>query len=81
MEIKYVVRPGFTYNHDGYCYKVTAADLMRLYDVHPRECVVLENKDVKFTHKLSHYISLGYVFLYPRSDSNYGWLKQRQDAC
>ena len=81
MTIKYVVRPGFTYNRDGYCYKVTAADLIRLYDVCAHECVILENKDLKFTRKLGQYISLGYVFLYPRSDANYGWLKQKQDVC
>lgn len=76
MPIKYVLRPGYTYNHDGCSHRIDANHLIDLYDVPANECIVLENHDSKFNEKLYRYISLGYIFLYPRSDSNYSWLKQ-----
>ena len=76
MTIKYVLRPGYTYKHDGCSHRVDAENLIDLYNVPENECVVLDNLDKKFNEKLYRYISLGYIFLYPRSDANYSWLKQ-----
>ena len=76
MTIKYVLRPGYTYSLDGCSHWIDADRLIELYDVAANECVVLETQDPKFNAKLYRFISKGYIFLYPRSDENYRWIKQ-----
>ena len=76
MTIKYVIRPGTVQSSKGRCITCNAKTLMQLYQVYSHECIVLDNSDPSFEEKFSHYVSRGYIFLYPRSDENYKWLKQ-----
>lgn len=46
LPLKYIVFPGEVKSqHDGDIHRVSARDLMRLYGVHPKECVVIQNEE------------------------------------
>ncbi len=80
MRIKYVIRPGLIQGSDGHSYEFDADSLIRLYQVRSSECVVLHNSDRQFDAKYSRYISLGYIFLYPRSNGKYSWFKKKYES-
>ena len=80
MTIKYVIRPGKIQDHNAIQYKFDAEALIQAYKVPREECVVLFNDDPSFEAKYCLYASRGYIFLYPRSDGDYGWLQHPEPA-
>ena len=80
MTIKYVIRPGTVQGSNGRCITCDAPALMKLYQVKPNECIILNNSDSNFEAKYSNYVSRRYIFLYPRSDENYSWLQRSTAA-
>ena len=72
MEIKYVVCPGKVHSQrDRDVHYINAEELMRLYGVDPRECVVCygDDRDLGKSFK-------GLITLHPRYDGDYDPTKQ-----
>ena len=62
--VRYVVYPGYiTSKNDGQFHYITAAKLMQLYKVNPRECIVYRENLGLDVSKLTQ--------LHPRYDGNY----------
>lgn len=65
MKLKYVIAPDYgRSNTDGQLHWISAAQLMHLYGVNPRECVVLRRG-------MPHMTFGGLILLTPRMDGNY----------
>ena len=65
-KLRYIIRPGWMVSqHDGQSHYITPQELVRLYEVDPRECVI-----VRPDHKIPReYMSLH--ILAPRYDGKY----------
>lgn len=77
LDKKYLVCPGYVKSiNDGELHYISAYKLMRLYNVHPRECII--NNYNKFWSKLDSMSDLdkGHLIkLAPRRDGNYNRFK------
>ena len=61
--MKYILYPGEVYSvNDGQVHYVTGNQLMKLYGVSPKDCILYHDY-MKFTNDM--------IPLYPRSDGNY----------
>jgi len=66
---RYIIHPGTMQSKtDGDIHFISASQLMRLYNVSPNECIIMDRM------RPETYIGLNlkeYVHLYPRYDGNY----------
>lgn len=77
MVIKYVIHPGYIFSrNDGEKHFVSGKQLIRLYKVHPTECIMYRYNPVvlqkleELSEKVEH--------LYPRNDGKYSLHKFKE---
>lgn len=74
--VKYIVIPGVIQSKsDGQFHHISAAELIGLYGVNPKECKILATKMEQATYR----IHPGQILLVPRCDGNYNLKAQNQN--
>jgi len=68
---KYLVKPGYVLHGDGQRKYITGAQLIALYKVHPRECVVASSDFAPMPGRENGMNQSHLIVLAPRADGNY----------
>lgn len=75
--IKYAVHPGYIHSiSDSGMHYISAQQLMRLYNVNPQECIIVDSKRPENTRGYKDMDKL--IPLFPRGDGKYNLLKTQK---